>query len=204
MSTPVHPGSSLERLIGLLEAHNPNLLRLLEVKTEAEFVGATEEALERAIRTIESGATRYSALDERGLSRLLADFLSLAGYHASAERDNNGHVDVVVEHAFGGRWKYLGECKIYDGYQYHVDGCDQLLGYCTGRELRAFSLDFFKVPAMLEKLEGLRARMDKDRPLNQVGPSGDHNMKGAFTTEHPHKNGGTVELLHTGCSVVKP
>ena len=52
---------------------------------------------------------------------------------------------VVVEHAFGRRWKYLGECKIHRGYQYHVDGCEQLLRYCTGRELRAFCMDFFNI-----------------------------------------------------------
>jgi hypothetical protein len=139
---PVAPDASLERLFGLLEAHNPNLLDLLRVQTEVEFVYATEGAIERSVRTIESGAKQYSSLNERGLSQLLADFLNLAGYHATAERNNNGHVDVVIEHAFGGRWRYLGECKVHRGYQYHIDGCGQLLGYCIGRELRAFCMDF--------------------------------------------------------------
>jgi hypothetical protein len=200
----VPPDCSLERLLGLLEAHNPNFLQLLRVMSEEEFVVAAEGALERAIRTIESGSTRYSALDERGLSRLLADFLTMAGYQASAERDHNGHVDVVVEHSFGGRWKYLGECKMHKGFQYHLDGCKQLLGYCTGRELRAFSLDFFKVPAMFTKLSALRDRMDTEMPLDQASASSDHGIKGAFTTAHTHPTGGSVEILHAGCAVPKP
>jgi hypothetical protein len=203
MTTRVPPDASLERLIGLLEAHNPNLLQLLTVNTEIDFVAATEDGLERAVRTIESGAKRYSIHDERGLSRLLADLLNMAGFHASAERDSNGHVDVTVEHTFGGRWKYLGECKIYAGFQYHVAGCEQVLGYCTGRELRVFSLDFFKVPAMFEKLATLRARMVDLRPHDHCSPSSDHRIKGAFTTPHTHGNGGTVEILHAGCAVPK-
>lgn len=203
MSQSVDPDASLARYMGLLEAHNPNLYRLLRVESEPEFVTVTEEALELAIRKIEGGSTRYHVLDERGLSGLLADILSAGGYHAAAERDQNGHVDVLIEHAFGGRWRYLGECKIYRGYQYHVDGCEQLLGYCTGREGRAFCLDFFKETAMLEKLGEIRLRMDKELPLQQKGSSENHSMQGAFTTTHPHQNGGLVGILHTGCSLPK-
>src|SRR5687767_5209949 len=130
MNGRVHPDASLERYFGLLEAHNPNLLKLLTAESEAEFIEATEEAIERAITVIESAAKWYSRLQERGLSKLLADLLNCAGFQATAERDINGHVDVVVEHLFGRRWKYLGECKIYDGFQYHIKGCEQLLSYC--------------------------------------------------------------------------
>jgi len=74
----VPPDASLERLFGLLKAHNPHLLELLCASTERDFVIVTEKILEHAIRTIEGGAKRYHLLDERGLSRLLADFLNLA------------------------------------------------------------------------------------------------------------------------------
>ncbi len=204
MTSVVPVDSSLGRLVGLLEAHNPNLLKLLQATTEEEFVDATECALELAIRTIEGGAKRYSALDERGLSRLLADLLSLSGYHASAERDHNGHVDVIIENALGGRWKYLGECKIHKGFQYHVDGCCQLLGYCNGRELRAFALDFFKSPAMYDKLLRLREKFDESKPAGQSGTSSDHSIIGAFITKHTHSSGRTVQLLHFGCAVRIP
>jgi hypothetical protein len=205
MSQPVAADASLERLFGLLEAHNPNIVELLHARTEEDFLGATENAIERAIRTIESGGKQYKKLDERGLSLLFADFLNLAGYQATAERNNNGHVDVVIEHAFGGRWKYLGECKIHRGFQYHVDGCRQLLGYCTGRERRAFCLDFFTIADMFQKLLALRKDMDEKRLLAQTAESANHKIAGAFVTVHRHAgSGGDVEIVHLGCSVAKP
>lgn len=203
MSQPVTPNASLERLFGLFEAHNPNLFELLRAQTEDAFIDATENAVERAMRTIESGAKLYSKLQERGLSLLLVDFLNMSGYHATAERYVNGHVDVVIEHTFAGRWKYLGECKIHRGYRYHIDGCQQLLGYCTGRERRAFCLDFFDKPGMYQKLAELRKEMDKELPHEQIAPSVDHKITGAFVTGHKHPSERNVELLHLGCSVAK-
>src|SRR5579871_112377 len=117
----VDPESSLNRLFGLLSAHNSHLIELLLATTESEFIAATEDAIERAMKKIENGSKEYSLLPEPGLSHLLADFLNLMGWHATAETNNNGHVDVVVECAFGRHWRYLGECKLYKGYQYHVD-----------------------------------------------------------------------------------
>ena len=86
MTRPVATDSSLERMLRLLETHNPNLRELLGAMTESQFVDATENALERVMRTIENGAKLYSILDERGLSKLLADLLTLSGYQAVAER----------------------------------------------------------------------------------------------------------------------
>lgn len=197
-----HPDdSSLARLIGILETHNPNLLQLLRATTEEEFLAAAEGALERVIRTIEAGAKGYGSLKEPGLSRLLVDLLNLAGFHATAESDHMGHVDVMIEHAFGGRWKYLGECKIWGGFKYHVKGCRQLLGYCSGREPRAFLLGFFKCPGMYGKLEDLRRQFDREKPAEQCGASSDHTARGAFITEHLHRSGRCIELLHLGCTV---
>lgn len=204
MSPPVPHDDSLARVVGLLETTNPNLYRLFLADTEESFIEVTEDALEQAIRTIEGGAKRYSALDERGLSRLVTDLLNQAGHKAMPERDHNGHVDIVIEHAFGGGWKYLGECKIYRHFQYHVDGCQQLLGYCSGRELRAFNLEFFKSPEMFEKLAALRQRFDQEKPALQKGDSRDHRILGAFLTEHKHSNGRHIELLHLGCAVRVP
>lgn len=201
MSGKVSFDASLERLVRLLETHNPNLLELLQADTEAAFVEATDGALDRAIRTIEEGAVRYSALDERGLSTLLTDLLSMSGFQATAERNINGHVDIVIEHSFGKRWKYLGECKIHNGFKYHLEGCEQLLGYCIGRELRAFCLDFFRMPGMIDKLRNLRTRMDEELLLSQSGPGTDHWIAGAFLTGHRHAIGRDIEVLHLGCSV---
>ncbi len=201
MSKTVRPESSFAGWWGLMEASNPDLARLIESEDEAMFVQVTEAALDRFLRTIENGAKEYTRLGERGLSRLLTDLLNSAGWQATAERDHNGHVDVVVEHLFRRQWKYLGECKIHDGYEYHVKGCGQLIGYFTGREQRGFCLDFFKVPAMFAKLLSIRSRMDSESPLAQVGRCRDHIIKGAFISSHTHPTHSLVEILHVGCSL---
>lgn len=200
--TLVDSESSLERLFGLLECHNSNLLHLLQATTEDEFIAATEAAIERAMKTIENGAKEYSKLDEPGLSHLLTDFLALSGWHATAETNNNGHVDVVVQCAFGRHWRYLGECKLHRGYKYHVDGCQQLLGYCTGRDLRAFCMDFINT-GTFEKMKKIRSDMDKYLPLQQKKAAVDHNILGGFVTSHDHTSQTVVEILHLGCSVPK-
>lgn len=197
----VAPDWSLERLLGLLEAHNSSLKDLLLAKTEADFIEATEGGIERAMKTIENGAKEYSVMGEPGLSHLLADLLNKMGWRATAETNNNGHVDVVVECSFGKQWRYLGECKLHKTYQYHVDGCEQLLGYCTGHERRAFCMDFIKSPGAFTRMKKLREKMDEERPLGQRGASTDHAIRGGFLTSHDHQSGAVVEILHLGCSV---
>ncbi len=204
MTNSLPQDATLERILQILEAHNPSLLDLLMADTEEKFIAATEGGLERAIVKIEGNAKEFVKLDERGLSALLTGYMSQAGWGATAERSINGHVDIVIEARFGRPFMYLGECKIYDGYKYHIDGCEQLLGYCTGREKRAFSLDFFKTGGMYTKLVDLSKRMDKEKPLSQNAESMEHGkMKGAFLTSHRHDSGADIELLHAGCSVNK-
>src|SRR5690349_10986478 len=112
--TTVPPEATLAYLVGLLEAHNPELVALLTANTEEAFCSAVEQALDRAVRTIEGGGKLYGKLkpDERVLSHLLTSLMAHSGFNATAETYNNGHVDVVVEHLLRGRWRYLGECKI--------------------------------------------------------------------------------------------
>ena len=203
MNGEVTADSSFARYIGILQATNPNLLELLKADTEEAFVAATEGALDRATRIIEGGAKQYAALDERGFSTLLTGLLTASGFHATSESNINGHVDVVIEDYFGRLWRYLGECKIHKSFQYHIDGCQQLLGYCTGRELRAFCLDFFRSGGMFEKLEKLRKRMDSKKPLLQSKQSVVHSIQGGFVTAHAHASGRDVEILHFGCFVPK-
>ena len=71
MSPPVAPDASLERLFGLLEAHNPDLLDLLRAQTEEGFIDATESAIERAMRRIEGGAKLYADQIRRRVIPLL-------------------------------------------------------------------------------------------------------------------------------------
>ena len=175
-----------------------------ETSGERDVICAAEDQLEGAVRTIEVGAKYYSAMGERGLSKLLVDLLNAKGFRATAETDHHGHVDVTIEDERVGRWKYLGECKIYKGFEVHASGCRQVIGYCSGRELRAFVLGFFKQRDMYKKLEALRKQFDQDKPASQAGKSSDHRITGAFLTQHEHPNGRSIELLHFGCSVWVP
>ncbi len=201
--TAVDPESSAERWFCILQVLNPGIRELLLAETQPKFIDATEHAIERAIRRIENASKEYSKLGERGLSQLLVDFLSSAGYRATAETNNNGHVDVLVEDAFGRGWRYLGECKLYRGYKYHVDGCEQLLGYCTGRDPRAFLMGFFDRQGGFTKMDQLRVDLDARLPLQQTAQSCGHRISGAFLTCHKHESGFDVEILHLACAVPK-
>jgi hypothetical protein len=194
--------ASLDRYLGILAACNPELHSLLHAKSEDDFVEAVEAALERSFVRVEAGAKRYGPLDERGLSGLLADLLSASGFCAVAEQEHNGHVDVVVSCAWGRGWIALAECKIYDGYQYHLDGCGQLLGYCAGRQKRVFTVDFFKVRSMYEKLDKMMKRFNSERPLLQVDVGTAKRFRGSFSTPHRHeKSGATVDVVHYGVNL---
>jgi len=201
---PPDPVTSFDGLIAVFRVHNPDIVDMLFAKSEAEFLDAAERGLWRCIVRIESGAKEYRRLREAGLSKMLADFLSQAGFKAEAEGYNNGHVDVTIRHYDPARFAYLGECKIHDGYEHHRDGCVQVFGYCSGREQRVFSLDFFEKAGMYTKLAAIRKRFDGDKKNapHQRGASRDHFIKGAFLTVHRHQpSGADVELLHLGCNL---
>jgi hypothetical protein len=199
MSLPA--GTTLADVIHLLRDRNPDLLSMFQANSVDQFVEAVEKAIERAVKLIESGAKKYAVLDELGLSKMLADLLTQAGLTTEAEGYHNGHVDVRVHHYVRGKFQYMGECKIHDGFKHHCDGCEQVLGYCSGRDSRVLCLDFFKVAEMFRKLDELRARMDREKPLKQIASALNHFIRGAFVTEHHHHSGARVEVLHLGCNL---
>lgn len=203
-SLPPDPLTSVEGIVaGVLRTRNPEILEMIFATDEASFLEVAERAMLRCLGRLESGRDEYGALPELGLSKMLADMLWLAGFDAAAEAHTNGHVDVTIRHYEPGRFTYLGECKIYKGYTHHRDGCGQVLGYCTGRDRRAFCLDFFKVQGMYPKLAALQKRFDDQPDLGQQGKSRAHHfIKGAFLTTHRHlSSGADVELLHLGCNL---
>ena len=199
MSLPEN--TTLADVVRVLRDRNPDLLSLLEADSEDQFLEATEKAIERAMKLIESGAKKYGVLDELGLSKMLADLLTQAGLPTEAEGYHNGHVDVRVHHFERGRSQYLSGCKIHDGFKHDCDGCKQVLGYCSGRNKRVLCLDFFKVAGLFRKLDEIRARMDEERPLRQLAQALDHFIRGAFVTEHEHASGARVQVLHLGCNL---
>jgi len=193
--------SSLLTLYSIVKQHNPDVLAMWSASTDDQFLEAAERAVERAIKLIEGGAKKYTVLDELGLSTMLANLLTQAGLPAEAEGYHNGHVDVRIHHFERGRFQYLGECKIHDGFKHHCDGCAQVLGYCGGRDKRVLCLDFFKMAEMFLKLDALRKRMDQERPHQQIKTALDHFIRGAFVTEHSHSSGARVQILHVGCNL---
>ena len=55
-----------------------------------------------------------------------------------------------------------------------------------------------------KKMAKLRTGMDKKRPLKQKAAAADHAILGGFVTSHDHVSGVVIEVLHLGCSVLKP
>src|SRR3972149_2581822 len=120
--------TSLFDLFNVLKQWNPDFVSMFLAQNEGEFSEAVEKAVERAIRLIESGAKKYTVLDELGLSTMLANLLTQAGLPTEAEGYHNGHVDVRIHHFERGRFQYLGECKLHDGFKHHCAGGAQALG----------------------------------------------------------------------------
>lgn len=195
----------LGEFFGWLESQNPYVIQLWASETEDEFFDAAEHALEHTVSTMEAGARFYGKTNERALSKQLSDLLSAASIPTCAERCWNGHVDVTISHPVGERFTFLGECKIYDGFERHCKGCDQLLNrYSTGRNGRVFCLEFCKHRGMYDKLGKIRIRMDDERPLGQISSSKGHFISGAFITSHKHWSRATVAILHLGCNLFHP
>jgi len=198
----VSAAGDLKDYLELLQSNCPGALRVFIARTPGEFSDAVEIALENAMQHMESGARFNYNRDERALTHELVGCLGGGGVHAQNEAYSNGHVDVTVAHPHRAAWKVLGECKIYDGPIYHLEGCGQLLlRYATGRLPRTFCLDFVQLDAISERMVGIRERMDQDLPLEQQGASSNHSIPWAFTTIHRHKCGDNVRILHLGCNV---
>lgn len=209
MSREAGSEDRLSNYFAMLEAKNPASMQLFVADDEVAFIAAVEFALNAVIVRLESGAKKLMALDEETLSWMLVNDLRAADIDACAEAYHNGHVDVLIRHPRL-HFASIGECKLHNGYEYHVGGCKQLLfRYSSGRSRRGFCLDFFQVPGMYAKLEKLRDNFRAKKPLNQQGdPVAHGDIKGAFVSSHVHDTKAVVEILHVGCnsyhSEVKP
>jgi len=162
-------GSVLE-LVELIQRRAPEYLSLMTARTDDEFEKAFDTLLEQAVIHLETNKKNFSTLDEEGLSAALAGRMSIPGLSVSQEKNSNGHVDLTFEadHCTPMRRK-LGEAKIYGGPAYHLKGLEQLLGrYTTGREGRGLLIVYFRKRDIAGLVRGLRTRMDKDLPLDQL------------------------------------
>lgn len=201
MTAERNPHESLTSYFKFLEATNPAAAQVFVAESEDQFIEALEKAVNEAVVRLESGAKLLMTLDEPTLSWMLVGLLEAAGINASPETYHNGHVDVLVRHPRRPLVS-IGECKLHDGYAYHVRGCKQLLDrYSSGRSKRGFCLDFFQVAGMYKKLANLKESFRENKPLRQQGEPEPHaTIKGAFVSTHIHVTETPVEILHLGCN----
>lgn len=202
MNTEGQKEDRLSNYVKWLEAVNPAAMQVFIADDEDQFIEAVERLLDEAIVGLESGANLLASMNEPTLSWMLVRLLAAAGTNASTETHHNGHVDVLIEHPRKPTFSCIGECKLHNGYKYHLAGCQQLLDrYSSGRARRGFCLDFFQVAGMYKKLEKLRERFRTDKPLRQQGDPAKHAaIKGAFVSTHLHVTETPVEILHLGCN----
>jgi hypothetical protein len=195
--------SGADEWVEVLKRKAPAYLDLFTAETDAQFEGAFDALLEKAVTHLETNKTHFATLDEEGLSAVLAGSLAVPGLTVTQETHSNGHVDLTIQADHGGpARKKLGEAKIYDGPAHHFGGLDQLLGrYTTGREGRGLLIEYYRKSNISGLVRKLRDEMDKDRPCNQQGQTGDHTLKWSFLSVHSHSSGEAVNVGHVGCNL---
>jgi hypothetical protein len=199
------PDSEVE-LMERLKRKSPAYLDLITAESDAEFEKAFITILEGAVSHLEKNNKNFAKLDEEGLSDALAGCLTMPGITVTQETNSNGHVDLTIEadHCTPARVK-LGEAKIYKSPSYHIKGISQLIGrYTTGRELPGLLLNYVRKKDIKGITATLKAKMDKDLPEQQVGPTLDHTLKWSLITKHKHSFGEDVEIAHIGFNLFVP
>lgn len=198
--------NSLLALVEYLKRHSPEMLNILASQTDAEFDLGLESVLEKAADHLEKNANHLNALGEEAISAFLVAYLNMPGLHVTQEAHSNGHVDITVEAERAPPLRRrLGEAKIYDGPKYHVDGLKQLLDlYTTGREGSGFLVEYVKKPKIKDIVSKVRAHMDTSKPCAQKGKSQDHRIRWSFITNHTHRSGERLRVLHLSCNLHQP
>lgn len=195
--------NSLFDLVELMKKKAPAYLDLFTAKTEAEFDLAFDAILEGAVSRLEQNSKNYKALNETGLTGVLAAALSMPGLHVTQETHSNGHVDIVIEAEYCSPMRRkLGEAKVYNGPAYHVAGLEQLLNrYTTGREGRGLVISYVRKIDIANLIKGVREHMDVELPCHQQGKTQDHTLKWAFISTHGHSCGEDLQVSHIACNM---
>ncbi len=195
--------NSAVEYINLLEKKAPELLDLFCSENNESFEVAFDKLLEKAIIGLQQNCKDYSALNENGLSSVLAQALQMPGLNVQREPSSNGHVDIMVtvDHSFPLKIKLI-EAKIYDGPAYHIEGLNQLLGrYTTGQETRGIILEYVKRKDIAGLVKKIREAMDGQLPCQQKGTTQDHILKWSFLSCHKHSSGEDLDVAHIGCNM---
>lgn len=197
------PKDSAGELFERIKRKAPEYIDLLIAETDADFEAAFTVLLEKAVTHLEKNTKNYAALDEEGLSGVLAASLSIPGLTVSQEENSNGHVDltIVADHCSPARTK-LGEAKIYRGPSYHMKGIAQLIGkYTTGREKDGLLINYVRLKNIAEITANLKSELDANLPADQTGPCTAHTLKWSLVSKHKHSSGEMVSVSHIGCNL---
>jgi len=192
-----------------LQKRAPEVIDLATAVSEEEFAAFLDRLLERAASEMEASSNEFCDLDEVGLSAIVAISLNgMPGIRVIREGHSNGHVDLTITIDLTSPiQRRLAEAKIEDGPSYHVKGLDQLLGrYSTGRDRYAWLLEYVKKPNIKNRLEAIRAHLDKVKPRNQKGDCRDHDqhLKWFFHSDHLHSSGEQITVTHVGINLYPP
>jgi len=195
--------NSALKLIEILKKKCSAYVDLMTARNEAEYEAAFDVILKESLAHLEKNKTHYSSLDEEGLTSVLAGCLTMPGLIVSQEKHSNGHVDITIEMPYNTvSQTKLGEAKIYNGPQYHIDGLKQLLGrYTTGREGRGLLIVYVQIKDISGLFNKLRQKMDNELPFNQQGDAKNCILKWSFITSHAHDCGDNLEVSHVGCNM---
>ncbi|MCA9544811.1 MAG: hypothetical protein KC613_10490 [Myxococcales bacterium] len=182
---------------------NPHARGLFVSGDRAAFLDAAERLIADVVLRMEESRATYRQLGERDLSKLMKELLGPL-VPSDAEAHTNGHVDLTIRHPRGLGYKYLVECKIWNGNALHRDAMVQLLGYLTGQEGRAMCLAFFiDRQRMMRLLERLRGELATTNEPPAIGDPVDHpTIAGTFMTRHEHPSSGReIDIVHMGCDL---
>lgn len=195
------PKSTAFELGELILRKAPEYLDLLS-QDDAVFEKAFDAHLGRAVQGLEANSKNFARLKEDGLTAVLALALKVPCIDVSQQLHSNGHVDITIKiHEGHFTRTKLGEAKIYDGPEWHVQGVKQILGYSTGRECRGLVIAFVKKTDIEGLMNKVRRKMDKELPEQQQGATMDHPSKWCFLSKHLHSSGAVVEVGHVGCNM---
>lgn len=179
---------------------NPHAHALYVSASRGEFLDAAERLIQRVVERMEGSRATYRKLDERDLSKLVAELLGEL-VPSEAESHSNGHVDVTIRHPRGLGFSHITECKIWNGASWHREGMKQVLHYVTGHEVRALCLVFFirhkRMKFLLERLR--HELLPPSEPLVAGEITDHHFLPWGFVTPHEHSSGSELSLVHYGC-----
>jgi hypothetical protein len=195
-------GSTLYKLIEEMRQHSPEHLDLFASLSDDDFQMAFDSLLGKALSGLEESKNNFKSLDEPGLSAVLRLAMLVPGLSVTLEQYSNGHADLTFDsYCLGIARRIIGEAKIYNGPQYHINGIKQLLGYMTGREIRGLMVVYMRKANGSTLMKHVRETIDAGQPENQVGPTTSNPLKWAFDSHHHHSSGDSARISHVTCNL---